>query len=547
MSQTYTNESTRIGGKNTDIEKNLVNDVLYAKKGFVEKFHMLNFQQQLNVYQELIKYSQSTDSDDRCPTDASDKLDRIMESIGLYIVDRQDCFLSKEERLIIRMDFYGTIDRITQESERKRKLSKPYMDLIEKPIRKRPKMADYDFQSAPMWPLFTRFKSFRSIEKNLKRYLVINKINPQILSIMTVRDFSDLIARAFESTPEKLQLEDIKSVHQMSEKVKKYFAANHIDPEGLSAFHDTVVSKILKTKYSPGIKIPFEKPVSVRKRFVMSFIEEHEHEISDILLNQGYDKSYVSSIINAMKKYGATKTEKLVITETHFTDQILKDFTKAKINCKDFKTGDPIPQILIDYLILADRGDLVAARGTTGQKLCSSDFPSFEVHHKHAVSSSGDLSNIASINYKDNLCLVFTEIHNFILHGMDSISDNKRDAYSRLTEFQAEDIAFMGGFEQDKQIFCAYFDMPSRRKNDKEDSKNYTTYEGCLNRLEENQMQYEKQSKQAYLDSQAIAFESMMSGGRKKTSVKKVSAVSSKHPLYPQNILSHKLKKDNSR
>ena len=476
------------------IKENPFLAVVYQKKGFVDKFHEFDYENQIKAYQTLVKLASNSNANNESRADAMYKLQRIMESIGLNLVEQQDCSLTKDERMIIRMDFYGTIDRM-QAGERKRKLSQPYLSMMSNPLKKRPKKAEYDFSAAPMWPLFARFKSFRKIENQLKNYLIRHKVDPKILTLMNVRDFSDLIVHAFEKNESAYKIETLKSLHQAKDKAKKYFANHHMNAECLSVFHEKAVSKINSTLARSGaeMKIAFEKPFSVRKNFVMSFVSEHEDQISDILLKQGYDKRYVISMLNAMKKYGATKTDKLVITETHFTDQILKDFKRVKIDCKDFKKGEPIPQVLIDYLIEAQQGELIAARDENGRKLCSSAFPSFEVHHKHAVSNSADLPNIASINYKDNLCLVFTEIHTFVLHGMDIIEDNKRDAYSRRTEFLKEDIAFMAGFEDDKQISCPYFYSSSRKKYDKEDSKNYTTFEECSNRLSENQKQYNKE------------------------------------------------------
>lgn len=484
-----------------DFDENPYLAVIYDDVAFVSTFHNLDYENQIKAYQTLTKLASPSNTTKQTREDALYKLKHIMDSIGLELVKRQDCFLSKDERLIIRMDFYGTIDRI-QEGERKRKLSKPYLDLIATPLKKRPKMADYDFASAPIWPLFARFKSFRKIEKDLKHYLVKNKVDPKILSLMNVRDFSDLVVRTFEKTPKEIKIEDLKSLHHASERLKSDFIKNHIDPESLDAFHEAAVQKIQNRpleKCHPGMKIAFEKPFSVRKKFVISFAQQHESEITDILLKKGYDERYVLSMLNAMKKYGATKTEKLVITETHFTDEILKDFKRAKINCKDFKKGEPIPQSLVDYLIEAGGGDLIAARDAQGHKLRAADFPSFEVHHKHAVSASGDLSNVASINYDANLCLVFTEIHNIVLHGMDILEDNKRDAYSQRTEFAREDIAFMAGFQWDQKICYPYVETSSRKKHIKEDSRNYAVYADCLSQLYGNQKKYEEQTKSDYI------------------------------------------------
>lgn len=550
MSENNKQKATESEANAFKIDENPFLAVVYQKKGFVDKFHALDYDNQIKAYQTLVKLASNSNSNNESRADAMYKLQRIMGSIGLELVEQQDCFLSKEERMIIRMDFYGTIDRM-QAGERKRKLSQPYLEMMSHPLKKRPKSVDYDFSTAPMWPLFARFKSFRKIEKQLKNYLIKNKIDPKILTLMNVRDFSDLIVHAFEKNDATAKIEIVKGLHQASDRAKKYFANHHMDPDCLSVFHEKVISKINSTLDRSGVemKIAFEKPVSVRKNFVMSFVSEHEEQISDILLKQGYDRRYVISMLNAMKKYGATKTDKLVITETHFTDQILKDFKRVKINCKDFKKGEPIPQVLIDYLIEAGQGDLIVARDDEGRKLYNSNFPSFEVHHKHAVSNSGDLPNMASVNYKDNLCLVFTEIHTFVLHGMDIIEDNKRDAYSRRTEFQREDVAFMGGFEENQQISCPYFYSSSRKKYDKEDSKNYTTYEECLSKLLENQKKYDQEFPQYNPESKSFDVDEVVAmvnaTYEKKKRRKKV--VNQKNINAKRNALLKEIRKGNLR
>ena len=426
----------------SEIEAEPFLSVIYQKKGFVEKFHTLDYDNQIKAYQTLVRLASVSNPNNHTRNDAYYRLEKIMPSIGLELIEKQDCFLSKDERLIIRMDFYGSIDRI-QAGERKRKLSKPYLDLISKPLKKRSKMVDYDFTTAPMWPLFERFKSFRKIENDLKQYLVKNKINPKILSVMNIRDFSDLIVKTFQTDDSEM-------------------------------------------------KIKFEKPVSVRKRFVMEIAERYGDQISKILQNKGYDERYVYAMIRAMQRFGATKTDKLVITETHFTDRALRELEKHKVDCKNYKIGDEIPQQLIDRLIDDKRGNLIVAYDSEGKRLYGSQFPSFEVHHKHAVSSGGNLSNIASINYKDNLCLVLTDIHMVVLHGMDIIEDNKRDAYSRRTEFIDDDVVFMAGFEKEDKIFHSYINSSAYKKHEKEDCRIYASYEQCLSKLMENQEKYFK-------------------------------------------------------
>ncbi|MBO4294865.1 MAG: hypothetical protein J5896_05410 [Alphaproteobacteria bacterium] len=506
-----------------EIEENPLSPVIYDDVGFLTSFHKLSHKNQILAYQTLVRLAHPSNMDIESREDAMYKIHRIAKSIGLECVERQNCFLSKDERLIIRMDFYGSIDRIKR-SERKRKLSEPYLDLIAKPLSKRPKMSDYDFNTAPMWPLFAKFTGFRKIENDLKRYLVIHKIDPQILSLMNIRDFSDLIFKAFLKDEDRdfdkqknkdsdakylveryktVRLRKLKELQKTEQKLDQYLIKSGIDPDVMSAAYakardnmewqvkqEVLWSKTNNDDDTGVLKVTFQSPLSVRQAFVQEVAHMFGDQISTILLSKGYDERYVKSMLTAMQRYGTTRAEKLVITELEFTDQILKDFKKAKINCKHFKKGDSIPQPLINYLVDTNQGDLIAARDENGHKLVSTDCPSFEVHHKHAVSVSGDLSNVASINYFDNLCLVLEDIHAHVLHGMDIIQDNQRDAYSRRTEFIKEDTIFMAGLNSNDCLYYSFANRNSLKKRSKQDSHVIASYDECYKQLCQNQTAY---------------------------------------------------------
>lgn len=478
-----------------NIEESAVLSVIYDDVSFISTFHSLDYENQIATYQVLTLLSKPSNQDDESRNDAIFKLERIAKSIGLEFTEKQDCFLSKDERHIIRMDFYGAIDRL-KESEQKRKLSKPYMELMSTPLKKRHRTEDYDFTSAPMWPLFERFNSFRKIEKKLKQYLVRKRIDPKILSLMDVRDFSDLISKTFQKSLKQVKMEKMRSFQKSEIHLRSYLIDRRINPDVFAELGSKIhkdLAALPDNENVYGIKAHFEEPMSVRKKFVHAIVDRYGDEIKENMLAKGYDKRYVLSMLNAMKKYGSTKTEKLVITETHFTDRILKDLKKFKINC--FKKGEPIPQVLVDYLIEGGQGDLIAARDEEGQKILASDFPSFEVHHKHAVSESGDLSNIASINYPDNLCLVFEKIHAHVLHGMDIIVSEKQCAsYSRRTEFINDDVIIMAGLNKEDQLSCSFTNTNGYKKRQKQDSAKYASYAECYAALLKNQSAYKSNS-----------------------------------------------------
>ncbi len=437
--------------KEPSVEQQIANQpflaVVYDDKTFVERFHALAYEDKLKAYQTLTTLAHDSNTLSESRQDAYNKINVILQSMGLKIVEHKNCYLDKDERLIIRMDFYGSIDRL-EKNKRERKLSKPYLDLISNPLKKRPKTEAYDFKTAPMWPLFERFNSFRKIEKDLIHYLAKHKIDPKILSLMSARDFSDLIFLTFQKSKD-----------------------------------DT--------------RVFFEKPTAVRKEFVKHLVTEKGEEIAAVLRANGYkDERYITSMLNAMRRFGTSKSDKLIVTELYFTDRVLKDLKKEKINCDEFKKGDPIPQVLIDYLIDNDKGNLIVARNEQGKPIYGSQFPSFEVHHKRAISTSGDFLNAASVNYNDNLCLVLSDVHTHVLHGFDYIVDSKRDSYSRRTEFISPHVVFMAGFDKSSQIELDCQQRVVEKRRQKQDERFCVSYDECFAKLQDNQFAYLHPQKQ---------------------------------------------------
>ncbi|MBQ7659784.1 MAG: hypothetical protein IJS26_03465 [Alphaproteobacteria bacterium] len=415
-------------------------EVIYDDVTFVETFHRLKLQDALNAYAMLIELSKEKNKNKESRSDARYKLEKINKSMGLYVVERDGEHLPKEEKLIVRMDVYGRIDRI-EPRFREQKLSPYYRELMQKPLGKHPKMEDYDFENSPSWKLYARFQGFRKIEKELKTYLRRHKIDPQILKLMTPRDFSDLIVQTFQ-------------------------------------------------KDETERRVSFVSNCSVKDQFVKDIAAMHSGQIAEIWRKKGYDERYIRSQLNAMRRFGSTNSNKLIITEIYFTDRVLADLKAENLLYEGFEKGKKIPQHFVDYLIDEGLGDLIAARDEHGKKLLGSQFASYEVHHKYAVSEGGYLTNIAYANYRNNLCLVSADIHAKILHGNDQISDGKLDTYSRRTEFIDDDVCFMGGLEKSDQISHDF--NKNKAKRMKKDDVHNVMYEDCMRELALNQRLYDE-------------------------------------------------------
>lgn len=422
-----------------DFEEEAFMQVINEDISFLDIFNGLPLSEQIKAYQVLKKLAETSTeklkkAEKELIMQSRYKLDTINHNAGLKKEEMLKYPLSTDEHHIIRMDCYGTID-----ARPSHQLSSFYKEYMNNPMSKKLPMKSYDLENAPMWKIFRQFENFRKIEPEIKRYLSSHKIDPEMLNLIAVKDFSDLIYQTFK--------------------------------EGNS------------------LKATFVKTDSERNAFVKDIANFYGNVIFDILDSQGHDHRYIHSLLNAMKTYGLTDVSHIIITETHFTEKVLADLKKAKIPIEDYKVGEKIPQDLINDLIYNDKGFLLIARDENMIPLKTSDFPSFQVHHKVAVSESGKLAALPLVNYRNNFLLVESNIHGVVLHGFDKLLvANGKEAYRSRMEFVDTHLSFMAGFSKDEQISINWLDYAKIAKKEAEDAKYIISYEDCINELNEHRI-----------------------------------------------------------
>lgn len=403
------------------------------KQDFVTNFHQMTLSESLAYYKNLLLRSSDQNRDSFDQQYATYELKCINESMGLEYVKYSAIPFSKEERLIIRMDYYGTIDRI-EPGEKKKKLSRFYLRGLKEPLKVPLPVSRYNFKKSPSWQLYARFEDFRRIERRLKQYMAQNRLNPQMLEIMTPRDFSDLIVQAFAKSPKEN-------------------------------------------------KVTFQYPISTRKRFIKKLLQKHHKEIYKILASK-YDERWAFSMVQMMRRYGSTTQNKLVITEMYWTPRIINDLKAQHINTESFQVGARIPKRVLDSAFDVGLEKYFVARDAAGIPLRSSSFPSFEVHHKHPVCMVGELTDIQRANYEDNLCLVLSDIHSQILHGKDTLAGAK--FYDSRIQFIDKNTAFMGGLNLEDQISVDFSQDPQIIERLEEDRKHACSFDVCMKELSDN-------------------------------------------------------------
>lgn len=425
--------------------------IIYDDTAYLETFDALSLENQIKAYQTLKKLSEivpRSSEEKKIAQMSLHKIQKINARAGLRVVKRIRYPLNPDELHVIRMDCYGCVD-----IRRPHLLSKYYTQFLKRKLSKAQSPQSYDLGKAPAWKIFRQFQNFRDIEENLKQYMAHQRLHPEMLEVMGVQDFSDLIFQAFKKSPKDR-------------------------------------------------KASFTK--SDRNEFVKELAKEKGAEIEYILKLKGVDERYAHSLLNAMKLFGVTDASRVIVTEPYFTARVLADLQKANISCDNYQIGTPVPEELVNQLMLEDKGMLLAARNELGELLNKSDFPSFEVHHKVTVGESGRLGGIARVNYKRNLLLVLSKLHTEVLHAFDKILKTSiREAYQRRLEFEDQTIVFMLGFTKETQIMHAWQNTPKDQEREEKDQKYIVSYEEVLFELIKNREKFEK-SDESSIDVETI-------------------------------------------
>ena len=341
--------------------------------------------------------------------------------------------LANDEKRLVRMECYGSID-----ARKPHQLSTCYRFFMDKAnkSKKHYKLKDYDLKNSPIWRVFNQFESFRGITPKIKKYFYDNNINPDVLSVMSVNDFCDVIYHTF---------------------------ATHSDQA--------------KARF-------LQKPL--KNQFVIDFMKKCGKDFYAYLLSKKIDERLVFSLCHAMKRYGICDTNSITALETHFTERVLSDLKKHDYHLGNYKVGDKIPLSLIDNLVDQDQGLLLAARDENGYLLDKSILPKFEVHHADGVqfahSSIGGKMHyeryLAQVNYPNSLMLVESNLHHLYFHGYDSVIRTGHETecyYSRINSDNPY-MVMIDGFDTEHQMFCDMEDSNTFLHREQEDRKNVVNY-----------------------------------------------------------------------
>ena len=333
------------------------------------------------------------------------ELSHQLQTLGMNCIDKKHYALPREIKHIIRMDFYGTIDKIDEKLDSKsaKKLSSIYLNRDPRKT-KDLKPSDYDLKKSHTWMIYRQFRSFRLLERNLPEILIHAGISPENFAHLNAYDISQVLYNHY--------------IHKSKPDAEKDERAN----------------LFLGAKY----------------RFVKAFIRRNKTAFKHIMDLRGVDTRYTDALIKNMEQYGITSGFDVV--EKNYSAEMLSVLKKYKLVPEDTPIGAPIKEEQISKIKEAGLIGLILARDENGNPVTG---PELNVHHKIAVQDSGEKTNFAEVNQFKNLCLIIEPYH-FFAHALDRTQNiNGAERYVSRIEIN-ENIAFFGGFNKIFQVECDF-------------------------------------------------------------------------------------------
>ena len=319
-----------------------------------------------------------------------EEIKTLIRTWGLtYVDDLAHYPLSREEKHIIRMDFYGSINQ-TEKKPPRTNLSEKYLKFINTPNQTEHPPQDYDLNTSPTWQLFRQFPRFQKIESELKEQMQKMRIPAELLPALNAYDFSDILYNYYK--------ED-----ENSPKAYLFLGA--------------------------------------RKSFIKDFIRHNENTFRKYLTQINVDNRYIDVLVDEMKRHG--KTSNIMVIDPIKWKTLFKQYQKSGLIPADEVYTPDVPQKYKD--LIKERNDYfkVAVLDKDGKPLSG---PEFSVHHKTAVKDAANIPDLADVNKFENLCLTIDSPYHRILHSLDMTQTiDKRESYkSRI--YMNKDIVFWGGF-----------------------------------------------------------------------------------------------------
>ena len=250
-----------------------------------------------------------------------------LKRYGIDYIEKHHYPLSNDEKHIIRMDFFGTINKphsnklsnIYQAyiSLKRKKMTFPNVSKKKNSKRKKETaiptilnttypIISYDLSISPSWKLFRLFPRFHKLESRMLKTIQELNIPPEQLSLLSVYDYSDLLYRTFKKSEDSTEahlflgarqsfVKDVFNKHEQW--IRNYLTRKKIHPR--------YIDILIKTAQSKGITGNINV-TSDANTYMCEFAITNNNDFQKFIIDSIKSDSYASDIRQQIKENSYT-------------------------------------------------------------------------------------------------------------------------------------------------------------------------------------------------------------------------------------------------
>lgn len=256
---------------------------------------------------------------------------------GLLYIEKKHYALSRPEKHLIRIDFYGTVNkpRLDQKSEAYTQNSTVFGEELSRKGKKKAKNSpnntsapersapspeqpqytpqDYDLNTSPTWRLMRTFPRFHTIENKVRIQMAKQGLNPQILPYLNVYDYSDILYNYFQR-PETQEGESVRIFlgarqafikdlfRKHADWFRDYFKRHHYDERYAEA--------LIKSAQRKGVTANIDLKDNMHD-YIIEYLHNHKQNFISFTQQALNNGQHVSGILERLQNPNAPLTEEM--------------------------------------------------------------------------------------------------------------------------------------------------------------------------------------------------------------------------------------------
>ena len=266
---------------------------------------------------------------------------------GLLYIEKKHYALSRPEKHLIRIDFYGTVNkpRPDQKSDVYQQNSLTFKETLSRKEKKRAKNLtleeavptstekpqyspqDYDLNLSPTWRLMRTFPRFHTIENKVRIQMAKQGVNPTILPFLNVYDYSDILYNYYQR-PETQEGENVRIflgarqtfIKDLFKKhtawLRDYFQRHNYDERYIEA--------LIKSAQKKGVTTNIELKDTVQE-YIFEYLRNHKQKFLNFTKEQAYKGNHIHRISEILENPNTPLTDEM----RNFIKENEEKFTQA--------------------------------------------------------------------------------------------------------------------------------------------------------------------------------------------------------------------------